>query len=499
MMMSVQTQQRPTFNATTVANMVFGAVALVCFLILPYSFYNYSWKGDRWFTSWQGITLYYAGPAAAAVLCTFCLRLKAGPKINLAILVSSSILSLYGAETYLNLRRAHIETQPLWGDDFIKRRSEVQSLAGKEGVKFDFRTKLDVFLNLRRAGVNVVPSPGVQFAIQIDGEEVVTFGGISNKTTVFCNETGERTIYQSDEHGFHNPRGLWNSERVEIIALGDSLTEGGCVPSDKNFVARIRRYHPATSNLGLGGHGPLTMLGLLKETLTVIKPKIAIWFYFEASDAIDLFREQKNQLLRRYLEGDFTQNLFSRQESVDRALMDYTEKELAEELSKGNPGIAKVLLRQSQAKLLDIVKLTTVRTRIGLVRGHDEQSLEHGAVAEDTLGLEMTDKDLKVFREILSQAKKAMIESNGQLYFVYLPAWERYGYPPYARKDRDRVLFTVKSLEIPAIDIHPVFQSHRDPLSLFPFRRFGHYNEAGHRLVAKEVLKAISLDGRNRS
>jgi hypothetical protein len=488
-------------DARVAANLLMSGVALACVLVLAWSLYKYSWTAHRPLTDWQGIILYYVGPAAAAIVCIFCLRLKAGPKINLAILFSSSILSIYSAETYLNLRRAHIETRPFWGDDFIKRRSqsEVEALAAKEGVKFDFRTKLDVLLDLRRGGVDAVPSPGVQFAIQIDGEEAVTFGGISNKTTVFCNETGERTIYQSDEHGFHNSRGLWNSERVEIVALGDSLTEGGCVPSDKNFVARIRRYYPATSNLGLGGHGPLTMLGLLKETLTVIKPKIAIWFYFEASDAIDLFREQKNQLLRRYLEGNFTQNLFSRQKSVDAALMDYTEKELADELSKGNSGTAKVLLRQSQAKLLDIVKLTAVRTRIGLVRGHDEQSPEHGAAAEDTLGLEMTDKDLKVFREILSEAKKVMTESDGQLYFVYLPAWERYGYPPNARKDRDRVLFTVKSLEIPVVDIHPVFQSHRDPLSLFPFRRFGHYNEAGHRLVAKEVLKTISLDGRNRS
>ena len=30
-----------------------------------------------------------------------------------------------------------------------------------------------------------------------------------------------------------------------------------------------------------------------------------------------------------------------------------------------------------------------------------------------------------------------------------------------------------------------------DPLSLFPFRRFGHYNEAGNRVVADTVLKGM--------
>jgi hypothetical protein len=30
-----------------------------------------------------------------------------------------------------------------------------------------------------------------------------------------------------------------------------------------------------------------------------------------------------------------------------------------------------------------------------------------------------------------------------------------------------------------------------DPLSLFPFRRPGHYNAAGHRIVAEVVLEAL--------
>ena len=47
------------------------------------------------------------------------------------------------------------------------------------------------------------------------------------------------------------------------------------------------------------------------------------------------------------------------------------------------------------------------------------------------------------------------------------------------------------ALGLPIIDIDPAFQAHGDPLSLFPFRATGHYAEAGHQVVADEVVKAL--------
>jgi hypothetical protein len=57
--------------------------------------------------------------------------------------------------------------------------------------------------------------------------------------------------------------------------------------------------------------------------------------------------------------------------------------------------------------------------------------------------------------------------------------------------NRDEVLTIVRDVGIPLVDLDPTFQVHGDPLSLFPFRRAGHYNEVGHRLVAEAVLKAV--------
>ena len=36
-----------------------------------------------------------------------------------------------------------------------------------------------------------------------------------------------------------------------------------------------------------------------------------------------------------------------------------------------------------------------------------------------------------------------------------------------------------------------LFKNHNDPLSLFPFRFNGHYNEIGYKLVAEEIIKSL--------
>jgi len=40
-------------------------------------------------------------------------------------------------------------------------------------------------------------------------------------------------IYEGDEHGFHNPMGLYYPGQVDVVALGDSYVHGACVKSDQ--------------------------------------------------------------------------------------------------------------------------------------------------------------------------------------------------------------------------------------------------------------------------
>ena len=63
--------------------------------------------------------------------------------------------------------------------------------------------------------------------------------------------------------------------------------------------------------------------------------------------------------------------------------------------------------------------------------------------------------------------------------------------PELASMDRNNVLGIARRLNLHVVDMHTVFSAHPDPLSLFPFRRYAHYNEAGHKLVGEEVLRQL--------
>jgi hypothetical protein len=104
---------------------------------------------------------------------------------------------------------------------------------------------------------------------------------------------------------------------------------------------------------------------------------------------------------------------------------------------------------------------------------------------------EVTEEEMNQFRSVLVEAASTVHGWGGQLYFVYLPEYARYAQPEFANKNRDRVLRLVTDLKLPLIDLHKVFASLPDPVGLFPFRRWNHYNTEGHRLVGEEVLRVL--------
>ena len=57
---------------------------------------------------------------------------------------------------------------------------------------------------------------------------------------------------------------------------------------------------------------------------------------------------------------------------------------------------------------------------------------------------------------------------------------------------RRSIIDAVKSLNIPVIDIHKkVFESHPAPLSLFPFRIFGHYMAEANTKIANAITLSV--------
>lgn len=482
--------------ASAVSRYFVSVAGGICFAVWLYFVGSYLIGERKIDTPYEGV-LHLFLPLFAGALFWFSLGWRSERRISFAMLCGSITLSLYMGEVLLALYHAPggrpAERVDTWIDGAsTEKKKEVAALAKQFGVEFDTRDRIEVLLDLKNRGVDAIPAimphellrnrsdGSVASVLAASGSELQPLGGVSKRVTVLCNEIGDYSIFTSDEHGFNNPTGLWTSGGADVAVLGDSYVQGWCVPPDKNFVALIRESYPRTLSLGIGGNGPLLELATLKEFLPPLRPRVVVWTYFETNDLDELSKERRSRLLERYLAGDFRQGLLSRQDETDRMLMSYIEDQLAKALRRTGERA-----REKNHSLIRLIKLSSLRARSRLL--FDQEPQEKPVDTEANLALLQT---------ILREAKSAVGAWGGTLYFLYLPEWERYAIPGIANRQRPRVLQMAANLEIPVIDIHAAFAAQDDPLSFFPFRRAGHYNEQGNRLVANRVLK--ELPSRNR-
>jgi hypothetical protein len=466
------------------ANLVLAGGGILCLLVFVHFFYHYGWIGDRQFTSTIGPVVCYGLPTVGSVFFFSSLLLRPAARQNLALLLFSTALALFLAEIVLEILRPKQTT--LWTPATSEDIDELVKLARQFGVEYDTRTQLQVVRDLRLEGIDAVPAvyPFGLFERQPDGTmksqitinnaEAFPLAGISDRLTVFCNESGPWITYRSDEHGFHNPPGIWTSDALDIAVLGDSYAQGTCVPSELSFAALIRARNPAMLNLGNSNKGPLMSLADLREYAAAFKPTVVLWFFYEQNDFGDLNRESTSLLLMRYLDRHFTQGLRKIQADIDRALEQHWLGSL-EEAQTHWPDESKTLIPA-------VMRFTNLRRNMGLLRRPPNRQIE----LEQSLGL---------LAKVLAEAKWTVDSWGGRLYLVYLPERERYVEPDAARLDeekREQVLRVTRSLGVELIDIPAAFQASGDPLALFPFRRRGHYNEEGHRLVAETVLHSLT-------
>lgn len=400
-----------------------------------------------------------------AVVCLLLLRWKSPYRAKLGVSIVSTLLALFLAETVLSLRRqSQLQSA---------RRAHEMALQSL-GDDYDSRPTRQVIADLKKEGVRAVApvragdSLQAERILSIDGKEIVALGGIANTIVVLCNECGKYLIYESDDFGFHNPKGLHRPGAVDILALGDSFVQGSCVASEQNAIARIRTVYPRTLNLGTVGKGPLAMLATLREYGEYLRPKTVLWFYYEGNDLADLQREKKTPLIQ-YLAPDFSLGLRDLQPEIDRLLGQELEERL-QQVDQESHSDDMILPRTESVG--EMLFLRELRTRLLPGRLTDE---------------------LNLLQRILACARERVKAAGGNMYFVYLPEFMRFnpGNPPGSYRGRHRVRQMVEGLGLPFIDVSAAFHAHEDPLSLFPFRLPGHFNEAGYRVMADTVLKAM--------
>jgi hypothetical protein len=235
--------------------------------------------------------------------------------------------------------------------------------------------------------------------------------------------------------------------------------------------------YPVTLNLGTSGEGALLQLAAIKEFLPRYEPRIVLWVYVEGIDLGDLVYEAQHPWLKRYLEPSFSQSLLTRQSEIDWIIQDSAAEEEMRRRQRTSTGPDRTFFEEYEK----IIKLWDLRKELSLTYG-----INTGRISSDVLSTTL----LEVLSETLGQAQTVTRSWGGTLYFIYLPSWARYrNGPRVSERERTKVLEIARALGIPIVDLQAAFQAQKDPLSLFPFRRFGHYNEAGNQLVAAALLQ----------
>jgi hypothetical protein len=391
------------------------------------------------------------------------------------------------------------------------------SMAGRRGTTFDTRSLWEAISDARARGRDAYPSMqpralmvldlergsptndlqnlvlSSKWGVEIDDAPVLPLGGVSGRHIVFCNEGGTYAEFESDEHGFNNPRGIWTRDTIDAAIVGDSFTQGACVGPDDNAARWIREKYPATLNLGMSGNGPLLELAGLQEYIAPKKPATVFWIYYN-NDLAALDVERRLPLLRRYLDEEtFTQGLAERQEKIDEALVALS-RELEARVRRW-PGLLEdvgltravapvwlgdLVMRESHSSATAVMRLD--RVTWGLTT----------RLVRDPLA----SADFPLFERVLARAKNRVESWGGKLYFVYMAdlAYLRYKGTrehPY----RKRVLSTAAALGIPVIDAQPRFFGVSDPMDV-TFHAESHCNPAGYRLLADVMLNARAADAR---
>ena len=277
---------RKRFTAGTVGR-------ILC--LLPAAYFAVSvlyavWRFDEFGNAPHHFIRYIFVPGAlAALFAFFAIRLKDTPRLHVGLNVCVVLFAMFAFEATQQIK-------------FIQRisKSVAPSSMDVETVKATF---------------NGLPPSRAPKAInkRLESEPPLAealLSGIPNSNVFLCTNGPEIVSYRADRYGYRNPDALYDRP-IDIVVVGDSFTEGYCLPSGADFVSQLRTHAPQSASIALRGSGPLFELAMLRRAAPLLKPsKIYVAFY-EGNDWENLHGELNTGWLREAMDfsidaGDYT-------------------------------------------------------------------------------------------------------------------------------------------------------------------------------------------------
>lgn len=364
----------------------------------------------------------------------------------------------------------------------------------------DQRSALDVFFEERSKGSDPVFAffPGKLKVLlggkdlEIEGRQVLPLGGVSQRKTVYCLEVGKEpnpfALYQSDEHGFRNPKGIWQNAPIDVAVIGDSFTQGACVSEGKDFPSYIRNVFPKTINLGMRNNGTLLNYAVLREYGAHIKPKTVVWAVY-GNDFFEHEEKAKPEVLARYLEApEYSQRLFEMQDAIDAMQLRLQQRIIDGSIQNRYWAKDRFSLRRLGGPI-DFLLLRHARTRFNM------QLAARKAIAHEELS--SPDDKVASFMDIIGRAKKEIEGWGGQLVVAWIPMLREFN-PNGAivREVKQRIVTQLDLLSVPVLDGAQVFvATGREPIDFYQCERC-HYTEEGYRLIGEAIGRWLQDLGR---
>ena len=174
--------------------------------LLIYVFYRSEVVFHGWFS--DVYLKYYLISVFCILFWILVLRLRDEIKLNVIMVTISLVTGIYTAESYFHF----FDSVDV---DYSDNRERRVAAAKAVGIKFNTQTKREVYQNLKHDGYDVVPSVHPRRFIQtngiLGGKALYPLAGISEKTTIYCNESGEYAVFLSERYGFNTPNLEWDS------------------------------------------------------------------------------------------------------------------------------------------------------------------------------------------------------------------------------------------------------------------------------------------------
>ena len=327
---------------------------------------------------------------------------------------------------------------------------------------FDTRTKRAVYNDVSKNRKVVPTAPLDNDVISGKNSDLYPLAGFPNEYTLFCNEHGQYVFYDSDRYGFRNNDNLWD-KKIDAVLLGDSFAHGACVENaiSENLNA-VKNFN--IINLGYQGNGPLKMYGALKEYGVDLEPKYIVWMYDSFNDIDDLVYELENEILNKYLDKDYKQNL----KKISNKVNNFLGIVLREKLN-----------HDFDLKFSHTIKLyKTRRLIISLFKQDNGYNF---------------DNEIEKFKIIFDNTIELSNEIDSEIIFVFFSELDYLRLKDYINADK-KILEYIDSKNIKKINIYEIMKNNSNFETFFPFEgkyHFGHFNEKGYKIVSDEIKKII--------